>query len=149
MGPQGPGAAMRANIFAALALTALLMIPAAVVAHDGRAQDARAAAEERKAADHGNETRDDNATRERNDTRPPAVRAFHEGLRALHASWHENLTKVRQDCRAEAFDKDNSTRGDRLAYAHCVRDAHKTLHATYVAEIRELRAEWRAAMRDG
>lgn len=140
---------MRAHIFAALALTALILAPAAVVAHDGRADDARAAAEERKAAAHANgtrnETRDDNDTR---DGRPAAVAAFHAALRALHASWHENMTQAREGCHAQTLDKENATRADRVAHAHCVRDAHKALHAAYRADLRELRAEMRAAMRE-
>lgn len=75
--------------------------------------------------------------------RPAAVTQFLDRLRALRASWLENATAIRAECRADAEDADraNSTKEERLAYAHCIRDGYRAWRVAWVAEMRELRDE--------
>lgn len=156
---------MRTTLFATLAALALLAPAAFVLADEAdpaaeartKAAERRAAAQEHRANHtHGNDTDDENETRERPDRPERPERANHTAQREAHraymarlheirAAWHENATKIREDCHQKSADKPNATREDRIAYAHCIRDGYKDLRAWAVAEIAEAREAARAA----
>lgn len=83
--------------------------------------------------------------------RPAHVTAFVERMAEIRESWHENATKVREDCRSAAV-KDNAT--DAKAYGQCIREGYRGLHMWYHAEMRAAKADlkvghetWKAAHR--
>ncbi|HEX2021185.1 MAG TPA: hypothetical protein VHH36_00610 [Candidatus Thermoplasmatota archaeon] len=148
---------MRAIHVASL-LTIAVMIVAGVAIAGGPSEHASKGQEkaaEMRAAHNatGNDSDDNdtrgkpaNRTRDDNGTRPAAVAAYWAALKEIRASWHENATKVREDCRAQAFDHANSTRDARVAHAHCVRDGYKALRVAYAAKLEAARDAFRAAM---
>lgn len=140
---------------------ALLAAPVALADGDdtphagkGKSDDARAAAATHRANesehDDDNESADDrgrkldaNRTAWR-ENHSAMIEGFVAQLKALQTSWHENATKVRESCKSATFDKENATRAERLARAHCIKDGYAAWRAEHRADIKELRDEMRA-----
>lgn len=159
---------MRRNILALVLATALLATPLALAGGEGPSHEkARERYEERALHrldhDDDNETEDENETdddengtshrhrqnrhgRDENRTegRPAWVSAFQEAVTALRASWAENRTAIQEECRAEKPDE-NATKEEKRAWAHCVRDGYKLWFDVMRAELKEIKAEMRAA----
>lgn len=98
-------------------------------------------------AHHDNETNDSNETRKDGEKRGNSERfeAFRAAMAAFRQSWHENATKVREACHAQAPLADNATRAEHKAWAHCIHDGYHALFSQMRAERKEILAESRSA----
>lgn len=153
---------MRTIVLPLLLAAALLSAPVALADDDDRRSE-RGSEGKAKAAelrpnhapenDDGNETDDDNAADDgprgrRNESfrenRTALFDRVIEQLQALRASWLENATKIREDCKSDTFDHRNETKENRTARAHCIRDGYREWRAANTAEIKELREQLRA-----
>lgn len=130
-----------------LALAALLATPLAL-AEEGKGRSDQARADQNPdhdddRAEHRDQTR---AARENfTANRSALMERFLDRLHALHGSWQENATAIRETCRnATQVDHANETKENRTAWAHCVRDGYHEWRAEKRAELKELRAELRA-----
>jgi hypothetical protein len=66
--------------------------------------------------------------------------AFHDRYAELMASWHENVTKVRVACHADAKPSgDNATGHGVSAWAHCLRDGLRQLRMDLLAQRKDAR----------
>jgi hypothetical protein len=140
-----------------LLLTALLIVPVALADGEGRsrAEEARAdhAPHADDAADEARANNTDRPTREARahpwaDANATAdhsarVEAFIAEVRAMHTSWKENATSVRDLCQAQQIDKENATKEQRGDFAHCIRDGYAEWHAEHRASLKALRDEMR------
>lgn len=146
---------MRAVILPLLLAAALLAAPVAIADGDRSHGDAGKTRAAELRADHAPD-HDDNDTEDANETprgkRNASYRENHtalidrivESIHALRASWHENATKVREDCKAADLDHRNESKDNRTARAHCIRDGYREWRAAHTAEFKELREQIRA-----
>lgn len=109
------------------------------------AQAERADAAAERAAERGAERTERQAAREgwvQNHTQ--VVERFVARVKAIQASWHENTTKLREECRQLAGE--NATKEDRSLVKECIRDGHAKWRAERRAEMTAARAEFRALL---
>lgn len=139
-------------ILAAILALGLLVAPAMAMAApnshakasdadaDARAQKASQRAD--KAIEKANRTADNDTD---NETRPAYVTAFVERLRALRASLHENMSKVREGCKAQDFDHQNASKEERKGFAQCVKNGYAKLMKAYHADRKDAKEDFKDA----
>lgn len=148
---------MRPAFLAALLAFGLLVAPAiAMAAPNSHAKASEAAAADHRAqkdAERANKTLDKDVARANrtaengtdNETRPAYVTAFVERLRALRASLHENMSKVREGCHAQDFDHQNASKEQRKGWAQCVKNGYAKLFKAHREERKDAREDFREA----
>jgi hypothetical protein len=136
------------TIIAILLASLVLVTPLALAdGGPGRSDAGKARAAEERAT-HASHDDADPAARhaareEAAANRTALFERFMTRLEAIRASWTENATKIREDCRGD-FDHEDATKDERLARAHCIRDGYADWRAEHRADLRELREELRA-----
>lgn len=148
---------MRTSGFlACLLLIAVLAAPLALADGAERARADKARADHAPDADDAADDARSNRTESRRERAHPwgdanatanqtaRVEAFIAEVRAMHAAWGENATKVRDACKAQQIDKENATKEQRGAFAHCIRDGYAEWRAEHRASLKALREEMHA-----
>lgn len=128
---------MRRTLLVGLLAIGLLATPFALADGADRSGKGKAIASER--SDRAlNATDDDHrSNRSDDDAKPAWVAAFQARLRELRASWLENATAMREECRAAEKPGENATKEERREWAHCIKDAYKAWFDVLRAEKRE------------
>lgn len=128
---------MRRTLLVGLLAIGLLATPFALAEGADRSGKGKAIASE--GSDRAlNATDDDHrSNRSDDDAKPAWVAAFQARLRELRASWLENATAMREECRAAEKPGENATKEERREWAHCIKDAYKAWFDVLRAEKRE------------
>lgn len=126
----------------------LLLTPLAL-AEGGKGQVTRDASalhrgshENATSDDHRNGTEgrrhSDDANESRGHRKGADWAAFRARFHELRESWHENATKIREECRESKPDA-NATKEERRDWAHCIRDGYKVWFDLFREERRAAR----------
>lgn len=123
-----------------LCLVSLTLLTAPVVLAD-RGDDADTTDDERRASATARHEAKIAWRENLTANRTAAWESFATSVATLRGSWHENTTATASACHSVTLDKENATKEERVAQAHCVRDGHRAWRILHSDEIRALHTQ--------